>query len=159
MAQPNVTHEKIITNWYRRSQKQKASKYTIFDQFISLWFAFNSWGTYTTKKDKDREMLDYVKTNLTLQTAYRSLLKDGAFRGDVERLAAYGVKDMRPGHENELTTINNINDFGQVLDSIYQIRCNLFHGQKSEIVPHDKELVELAFRILTQFFRPIVDSL
>ena len=50
---PSFTHEELIIDWFKRSQGEKVKKFTIFDQFISLWFAFNSWGTYKSKKDRD----------------------------------------------------------------------------------------------------------
>ena len=40
---PRFTHEELIVDWFKRSQGQRTRKFTIFDQFISLWFSFNSW--------------------------------------------------------------------------------------------------------------------
>jgi hypothetical protein len=53
MSYPTFTHEELIVDWFRRSQKQNVRSFTLFDQFVALWFAFNSWGTYLSKKDKD----------------------------------------------------------------------------------------------------------
>lgn len=156
MKHPETSHEELIIRWFERSQKQRTRVFTIFDQFISLWFSFNSWGTYLTKKDTDREMINQVKTNNALLTTYSNLIKNDDFKRDVSRLAEYGVWDMRPNHEDKLTTISDVNDFGQILDAIYQVRCNLFHGQKSIINPHDFELVELSFRILSSVFKPLI---
>ena len=66
---------------------------------------------------------------------------------------------MRPGHKGESEQISSIHNIDQVLDVIYQIRCNLFHGQKSMIDPHDHELVDLAFHILSKILRPAIDEL
>ena len=60
MPYPTFTHEELIADWYKRSQKEKTRKFTIFDQFMSLWLAFNAWGTYKSKKDKDFEMLSWI---------------------------------------------------------------------------------------------------
>jgi len=154
-----ITREKLIIDWFKRSQKQRTKNFGIFDQFISLWFAFNSWGTFVTKSDADWLMIRKLKTDRALLSSFGSLLSNEDFRADVERLAEYSVLDMRPGHEHEQINISNPEDFGQVLDTIYKIRCNLFHGQKSEINPHDRELVTLSFRILSDVFKPIIDNI
>ena len=105
-------------------------------------------------------MIDEIKNNRLLTTAFDKLkTSDHEFQRDLGRLAIYQVLDMRPGHENESRSIKDTKDFGQLLDVIYLIRCNLFHGRKSEIDPHDRELVELAFRILSGVFKPVIDDL
>ena len=42
-------------------------------------------------------------------------------------------------------------DWPHVLKAIYQIRCNLFHGQKTAFQELDRRLVDLAFKILHRF--------
>jgi len=70
-------------------------------------------------------------------------------------LSQYRVLDMRPGHQGQSKSISNINSFDELLDVIYQVRCNLFHGQKSAIDANDRELVDLAFHILSKIFKPM----
>jgi len=160
MVYPSFRHEDLIIDWFKRSQNEETRGFTVFDKFISLWFAFNSWGTYSTKKAKDWQMLNAVKKEPRLLTSYgKSITEDPEFLKAVKRLAEYKVLDMRPGHETESRSIDDIGNFGQILDVIYLIRCNLFHGRKSEIDAHDKELVELAYHILSRVFRPIIDEL
>ena len=160
MRKRSSTREQLVIYWYRKSQKIKVAQFTIFDQFISLWLAFNSWGTYLSKADIDRAMLEYVKENAQLKSVYSELVqKDNVFHTMVGQLATRTVRDMRPGHLGDSTSITDISNFGQVLDMIYQIRCNLFHGQKNELVEGERELVELAFKILTRVFEPVITDL
>lgn len=127
---------------------------------MSLWLAFNAWGTYESKKDKDFEMLSWIKTNTDLPNIHRKLVKeDQDYLQRVNRLSQYEVLDMRPGHQGQSKSIRNINSLDELLDVIYQIRCNLFHGQKSEIDPRDRELVDLAFHILSRIFKPLAIEL
>lgn len=157
MSYPTFTHEELIADWYKRSQKEKTRRFTIFDQFMSLWLAFNAWGTYKSKKDKDLEMLSWIKINTNLPEIHNRLVKDDEdYLQRVTRLSQYKVLNMRPGHRGQSKSISNINSFDELLDVIYQIRCNLFHGQKSEIDPNDRELVDLAFHILSKIFMPLV---
>ncbi|MGD9130138.1 MAG: hypothetical protein PVH73_01025 [Candidatus Bathyarchaeota archaeon] len=146
--------------WYNRSQKEKTRKFTMFDQFISLWLSFNAWGTYKSREDQDYQMLRWIKTNTGLPEIHNRLMNDDAeYQQRVRRLSEYTVLDMRPGHQDESKSIENTNSFDELLDIIYQIRCNLFHGQKSEIDPNDRELVDLAFHILSKIFRPVINEM
>ena len=105
-------------------------------------------------------MLHWVKRNTRLPQIFEELIEnDPDFVAKLQKLSQYKVLDMRPGHQGESKSINDIRSLDQVLDVIYQIRCNLFHGQKSMIDPHDRELVELAFQILSKIFRPIINDL
>jgi len=157
---PTFTHEELIVQWFKRSQKQRVRKFTVFDQFISLWFAFNSWGTYLSKEDRDTDMFNWIKRNTKLPQIFEELTKSNPeFISKLQRLSQYEVLDMRPRHQGESKSISDLHSLDQVLQVIYQIRCNLFHGQKSMIDPHDKELVELAFCILSRIFEPIINQL
>jgi hypothetical protein len=156
MSYPTFTHEELIADWYKRSQKERTREFTIFDQFMSLWLAFNAWGTYESKKDKDFQMLSWVKTSTDLPNIHSRLMKgDEDYLQGVTCLSHYRVLDMRPGHQGQCKSISSTNSLNELLDVIYQIRCNLFHGQKSEIDPHDRELVDLAFHILSKIFKPL----
>jgi hypothetical protein len=76
-------------------------------------------------------MLDYVKRNTELPMFYQTLIQnDPEFLEKVKRLAQYKVLDMRPGHENESKSISNVDNHNQLIDAIYQIRCNLFQWSK-----------------------------
>ncbi len=75
----------------------------------------------------------------------------------MRRLADYEVIDMRfperPGRK-----LGNVDSLFELMQIIYQIRCNLFHGKKSMDDPHDLELVQLAYRILSRIYRPFVEN-
>ncbi len=53
---------------------------------------------------------------------------------------------------SDYATINDVNNFSEVLELIYVIRCNLFHGQKLFEDPRDRELVRHAFGVLSRLF-------
>jgi hypothetical protein len=46
------------------------------------------------------------------------------------------------------------NDWPHTLHSIYQIRCNLFHGGKNYANDRDRRFIELAYLILWEMFEP-----
>jgi hypothetical protein len=152
--------EKLIIDWFERSQTRRATNLTLFDRFISLWFAFNGWGTFITNEDADRTMINHLRTNSELMASFRVFVEnDPEFLSKVKRLTEYKVLDMRPGHEGESKSVSDVNSWSEVLEVIYQIRCNLFHGRKSETEAYDRELVELAHYIIDKLFTPIVKEM
>lgn len=157
---PSVSRDQLIINWYKRSQKQRATKITVFDQFIYLWFAFNAWGTSLSQKDRDSKMLCWIKRHSNLPQIHKVLIKnDSDYYDKVLRIAGFHVQNMRPGHQEDVKSIDSIHNFDQLLDLIYQVRCNLFHGQKSIIDERDSELVELSFHVLSRIFSHIIYDL
>jgi hypothetical protein len=109
MSRSDVKKQDLIIRWYRRSQKRRTKSFTIFDQFIALWVAFNSWSTFVSKEATDRKMINSIRTNRALTETFALLMNEDDFRNDVLRLADFGVFDMRPGHEGRLTRINDLN--------------------------------------------------
>ncbi len=153
----STTHAQLIIEWFDRSQGKNQSSFNIFDQFISLWFSFNAWMSFTTNKTVDREMLNDSKEDETLVLLHERLIKQQNYKDWVAKLAAFKIKDetsTRPDIQ-----ISNMNNWGDVLEAVYRVRCNLFHGKKSLGVPHDRELVELSFLVLGAIFGEVLKAL
>jgi hypothetical protein len=151
---------KLIIDWFNRSQG-KVIQFDIFDRFASLWIAFNSWMGYESQNEHDRDMIEWAKTNADLKNTYAQLISnDSRFVQVVKAL-----KDMCPVERNREykgsreVNIADIKNFDEVLEAVYVIRCNFFHGQKSPENQRDRCLVELAFRILEKLFSPTVKKL
>ena len=152
-----------IKKWFKRSQSDKQNdNYDNFDKFIALWIAFNGWANIETKKTRESEWRAEVsKSGGVLGKNYKILLNDDSnFKLNVEALkSASPVYDMRyPNDSNKAKKINDINDLREVLDVIYQIRCNLFHGAKDIEIDRDNKLVKLAYDILTESFKKVVEE-
>jgi hypothetical protein len=58
------------------------------------------------------------------------------------------VEDMRPNHRGEHKYLADSDDLFQVMAFIYQIRCNLFHGGKSAVNSHDRDLARWSADVL-----------
>jgi hypothetical protein len=145
----DITH---IKNWYNRSEKYKDP----VDKFIAVWISLNGYGTLFSGKSHDKEMVEWIKRS-ELKSVFEKLLSsDEDFKRDLEELKKEcPVFDMRPGFRNKSKTITDIKNFNEVIDVIYQIRCNLFHGSKDWTNPRDRKLATLAFRILKKIFNPM----
>lgn len=150
----------LIVKWFRRSQGETV-EFDIFDRFASLWISFNAWGTYESHSDTDRKMIEWAKTNSALTTEFSELINDDApFIQDVTRLQAMcPILRNKPYRGSRDVTITAITNFGEVLEAIYTIRCNFFHGEKSPDDTRDRTLTELAFQILNKVFAPKIAEL
>ena len=63
------------------------------------------------------------------------------------------LHDMRPGHYHNVKKLENINEIEQVIEFVYLVRCNLFHGAKSPGNRDDVELVELSAQVLMPWLK------
>lgn len=152
----------------------------VFSSFIHVWMAFNGWMECVTEAGSDREMIDALASHARLKAAYDHLLASGTeFRASVVRLAdlmpVLSVRDVRKKlgrdafqmlgrpqilHEARRAHVKRppagwasgaMPTWPQLLRTIYQVRCNLFHGSKSPDDQRDQELVETCNTILRQF--------
>jgi hypothetical protein len=143
--------KEIVINWFCRSQDNTFP--SVFDRFISLWIAFEAWATNESNSVNSREIINWVK---------RSPMKD-IFERDNQKIKSY-LNDLHKigeirNHRGRPKRYDNINDFSQLIEVIYQIRNNLFHGHKSPTDKEDERIVTLAYNILSQLFKPFVDEL
>lgn len=145
--------------WLKRAER-KNKCVDDADRFISLWIAFNGWlkkkygeNTY------DREIIKSAKENGTLKRIFRELSAgDRDFKTNLSRLKGYIVIDMRDP-SNEQREKRCTGDYESFLDTIYQIRCNLFHGRKNvDENKIDRKLVTLALKLLHPLFKKLLDN-
>jgi hypothetical protein len=151
-----------------------------FIAFIYRWMAFNGWMSAVTLGDSDREMIDALAAAPRLASAFDQLMAgDAAFAEAVTAFAAMwpvlNVKSVRAKlgyaafnqHDRPallaLCAANNVRQqpqvwmagsvptWEQLLRTIYQVRCNLFHGEKSTQAYRDHELVTGSDKILARF--------
>jgi len=123
----------------------------VADRFINLWICFNSILRKHYGEDKsDGAMIRLAKADFAqaggiihLKEYYDTML-DNEFRNNLEELRRLlPITNMKNGRQLDLTN-------SSLVEIVYQIRCNLFHGRKN---PEDKDnrdfqLVRLAFLLL-----------
>ncbi|PIQ66913.1 MAG: hypothetical protein COV95_01615 [Candidatus Zambryskibacteria bacterium CG11_big_fil_rev_8_21_14_0_20_40_24] len=66
------------------------------------------------------------------------------------------IKDVRG--QRQPISINDESDFENIVEAIYRIRCNLFHGGKDANDLRDQVLVQDAAMILRQWIGKLVGS-
>jgi hypothetical protein len=125
------------------------------DRFISLWIAFNGWMRGMFGEDiGDRRQIESVKGMQDFEEVFNKLRKeDAAFREYLEELENVSVVNMQFKNNRE-DIYRYRGSFESLIEILYQVRCNLFHGRKN--VDEDKkdfELVGLSYRILLPLFK------
>lgn len=151
-----------------------------FMSFIYRWMAFNGWMSAITLEDTDAAMINALVAAPRLVGAYQQLrANDAEFRQVVDEFTAlWPVLNVRSARdklgygtfwENDRATLlqlcaaakvrqqptqwvpDNEPTWEQLLRTIYQVRCNLFHGEKSPQAIRDRDLVAASDRTLAKF--------
>jgi hypothetical protein len=129
-----------------------------FDRFSCLWMAFNAWGMCVTLADTDATMLRLLKADRRVGDVFDEILRNAHLRDSVrsvegsfplasfsdlirldplynwrgERDSEYWQKIAAASKKVRLSPKldhRNLN-WGDTLDCIYKVRCNLVHGGK-----------------------------
>lgn len=140
----------LIDNWILMEKKISNEECDPFIRFFIYYLCLDAWMTSESGEDADLSKLTWLKNkNNPLKDNF---ISGGFDKSDLESLKYdQKVEDMRPNHRGEFKEITDVSDFVQVVDFIYQIRCNLFHGQKSPFNDKDKSLVSCAGRFLQRW--------
>jgi hypothetical protein len=155
---------RIIMSWidyniFTRKWLERAERGNVAiddgDRFISLWIAFNGWMKLKFSEDiTDRALINNVILHKDFIKAFNQFKrKDKTFHDNLKEFKAYRVVDMRDiDNKKKIKKYNGT--FKSLIETIYQIRCNLFHGRKDISADDtDYKLVCLAYKILLPYFK------
>lgn len=124
------------------------------DSLIYIWITFEA---FTTSKFNLRSADKRVKK---FEEDYKDWFKSkkfsSTFDSSLKELMKYEVKDMRPVNPDPPITITNIDNFEEIIDVIYRVRCNLFHGGKSSTEQKDIELLQFGFKVIYEILDNIL---
>jgi hypothetical protein len=147
----NQQVKNIIKVLYEQSRKESDH----LAKFFLLWRCFNQCLTHefvkrTSGKRTDRAMIDWLKkqspSSSDLIECFERCKAKSNFTQSLRFLAKNSpYKDTRGKQE---IIVKNENDFGNIIDAIYLIRCNLFHGGTDPVDEVSKKQLELALNIL-----------
>lgn len=143
----------FIKEWILRSERKEGIEFIdMGDKFICLYISFNAWqkDKYGSEK-KDDILKNETISNDEMRNAF-NVVKENISK-ELDRLKQFNILDMRnPEDLSKAKKYNN--SFESLIECLYQIRCNLFHGRKNyqdNLI--DKELVELGYKILHPIFK------
>lgn len=155
-----MEHKIFIKEWIKRSERKEAVDYIDKgDQFICLWISFNAWmKSKFGEKLNDNVLIDRVVVFNELENVFDELKKEQTFNQNLIWLTGYKVADMRDSDNDERKEKYD-GTFESLIRTIYQIRCNLFHGRKNfDDNKTDFELVCLANDILLPLFKKYLQN-
>lgn len=136
-----------------------------FMKFITLWEAFNCWLRIPPehggqrRRPRDIDLLTDFKTNPVVQSNFQKMAEDSAeYRQVLANLKNLSPVYMVQGSvaTSRAAKIDDETNLAQVIDVIYQIRNNLFHGAKSLYDQRDQNLVAVAHEVLLPLFRRLL---
>jgi len=142
----NSETRNIITWWKIKSAEQTDP----FIKFFIMYMCLDAWMTSGSMSDSDAKKLRWLKiTDNPLKEHWYNAPRKKIYLQGLKKIGE--VEDMRPNHRDEYKYLTNIDDFDQVIEFIYQIRCNLFHGGKSPVNTKDRRLATLSSELLTNW--------
>lgn len=146
----------LVSNWCRKMRAERDQ----FSKFIFGYFCLNAIMSYYSQEEYDFRMIAWLKCNLNvLKTTFHHICSEKEyFLPQLETLYNLSpIKDNRG--KNPDVVIKSATDFDSILDAIYRIRCNLFHGTKNPNIERDKQLVILGGRILEKWISSVLPDL
>ena len=146
----------VRANWEIFAERwlQRAERGRVFvddgDRFISLWIAFNGWmKRIFGEAVRDSTLLARLKDSEEARIVFEDLKRNKtSFNESLRQLSQCTVADMK--HLEDQNKVKKYDgSFESLINVLYQVRCNLFHGRKDiNANKKDIELVSLAYRIL-----------
>jgi hypothetical protein len=130
------------------------------DRFISLWIAFNGWMRGKFGEDGiDRHQIESVKSMDDFKDVFNHLKEDDIdFKKALDKLGNLLVVNMRFRNNREEVYMYD-GTFESLIEVVYQVRNNLFHGRKNvEENKKDLALVRLSYKILLPLFKKYLTS-
>ena len=166
----NLETKEKIKGWFYKSEPD------YFSSFTTLWIAFNAYyKAYYSYRGGDRNFnnrrgIDKIKESKEHYELVKELVKkSGDFRRNLRSLAhelkGQPLQNMQNRKELKLpeealdSNSEISSDFYRALvEIIYTIRNNMFHGDKEIVSERDRRLVELAYKILHGFMSEIIEG-
>lgn len=109
--------------------------------FVLYYFIFDAYLTHESQSGEDaRKKRWFFDNNNSLKDSFSGCWKTELLPNVLALKSLSPIKDMRPG---SITTVslNDENNIEEIINFIYQIRCNLFHGSKDIMDSNDANLV------------------
>lgn len=151
--------QEIVDNWYALGSGKNIQPDKVpFFRFISIWIAFNALyaSRYSSNTRGDRDQVRRFADEPKAIDSHQKLLKeDRDYQKAIEILKKCGVQNTRASRNY---SINDITNLTEVVECLYQVRCNLFHGGKIPKNTRDQGLVEASYTIVSKLIKPYMSN-
>lgn len=147
--------KEFIEGWIIKADKEEDEYYKFFTYYLALNYLYNH-EFEEVSSEKERLVLFISKTVCNKEFNDFKITIDKK-----SELIKQQIKDMRSNRNSKIYKLDDVKN-GNIVSiflMIYQIRCNLFHGEKELHSDRDKNLVKEANVILKQFLKKVLGDL
>ncbi len=142
---------KTLIGWWKLKGERQADP---FIKFFLFYICFDAWLTAESGEDIDREKIRwFIHNDNCLKEKWQDIQSSETKSWLNSLKADSPIEDMRPRQGGREVCLNDIENLEEVVNFIYQIRCNLFHGSKSPMNKKDANLVEFSGKILEKWIK------
>ena len=154
----HISNKDYILKWIEKSKKEEDH----FDKFVYGFFALNAMYSIYYEGDERRAIRDLFQASVDSYSAeYRKILYTPEFeyfcnRPPIKNMK-YNPNKENPGHRDVARDTDKLAEKSTrgsnraMLMILYQIRCNLFHGNKSFGNENDQEIMKNASELLLRY--------
>lgn len=146
-----------IKDWHRNKAKNETDP---FFRFMCHWICFNAWLDHQSGEYRDRAMLDWLKLQTPdasdIVASYEAMKLTTVGNLSLQSLVAMGPILGSKGRGD--IKMRDIDDRDNIIEAIYKIRCNLFHGNKRSSSTRDIKLVTCVNHIMTKWMDDLIAS-
>jgi hypothetical protein len=140
--------EDYVYHWLEQSLGQAAGE-DPFLRFMTVWVGFNAmYAQESSAIDGDRNQVRAIAKKENMRDMHHMLLQHPElpeYRIAIEMLAGRGVRNLQKDYTVSIEQSFPLED---VLECVYQVRCNCFHGGKHKLDSRDRDLVTASFVII-----------
>ena len=160
----------IAKRWLEKSKKYDSNNVEeVMDKFFSLYVSYNAmYSRFSQGNGNDdracatTRMADYLKSeNITILNDCESIVKDMIKSVEDEIFYIYGNDSSQDFKKDDLIIQKiqeDINNYRAILNFIYGIRCNMFHGTK-QITGEQTQLLNPANKILEKLLEALIEKI
>lgn len=129
------TSQDIIKHW-----KEKWDAESILtNRFICYWIALNAWyWSNLPVSNRERDYIDKIKDIISQNTSVN-------WSSQIQSAQSLTPKLKNTTRQNQEVTVS---DISTLIEFVYVVRNNLFHGNKTDTDERDKEVLTIATPIL-----------
>lgn len=147
--------QETVKEWHRNKAKNENDQ---FYRFMCHWICFNAWLENQSGKSRDREMINWLKAQSTkssdIISAYEEMKATTVGSQNLTTLVAMAPILGSKGRQD--ISLRDIDDRDNVIEAIYRIRCNLFHGGKRSSNVRDTKLLTCVNHIMTKWIDALI---
>ena len=150
----NARVRRLVMRWYGKARRET----DVFSEFVYLYFCINALMSNLSGERTDRGALNWLYTNDNpLRDVWERFHQRKSIDDCIARLRRLApVPTHRPVHVPQHLVISDAGAMNEVMDYIYQVRCNLFHGRKDPQDNMDAAYVRACNGILKPLVREVI---